>query len=122
MMTTTEVANRYYELAKQNNWPQILDELCSPDLVNKEPEHVTARGLQPITTGLAAIKAKGIANRQKIEAVHSQYCSAPLVAGNFFTVMLGRDVTFKEMPRMNKEEIAVFEVVEGKIIMEQFFY
>jgi hypothetical protein len=122
MMTTTEVANRYYELAKANNWPQILDELCSADLVNKEPEHVTARGLQSITSGLDAVKAKGIANREKIEAVHSQHCSAPLVAGNFFTVILGRDITFKGMPRMNKEEIAVFELKDGKIITEQFFY
>jgi hypothetical protein len=121
-MTTTEVANRYYELAKENNWPQILDELCSAYLVNKEPDHVIARGIQPVTTGLDAIKAKGIANRAMIEAIHSQYCSVPLIAGNFFTVILGREVTFKGQPRMNKEEIAVFELKDGKIILEQFFY
>ena len=122
MMTTQEVANRYYELAKQNKWPEILDELCSADLVNKEPEHVTARGIQPVTTGLEAIKAKGIANREMIEAIHSQHCSEPLVAGNFFTVVLSRDVSFKGMPRMTREEIAVFELKDGKIIVEQFFY
>jgi len=121
-MTTQQVANRYYELAAQNNWPAILDELCSANLVNKEPEHVTARGIQPVTTGLEAVKAKGIANREMIEAVHSQHCSAPLVAGNFFTVVLSRDVTFKGMPRTTKEEIAVFEINDGKIISEQFFY
>lgn len=121
-MTTTEVASRYYELAKQSKWPDILDELCSSDLMNIEPEHVSARGIQPVTTGLDAIKAKGIANREKIEAIHSQHCSEPLVAGNFFTVVLSRDVTFKGMPRMTKEEIAVFEIKDGKIIMEQFFY
>ena len=121
-MTTQEVASRYYELAKENNWPEILDELCSPDLVNKEPEHVTARGIQPITSGIDAIKAKGVTNRAMIEAVHNQYCSAPLVAANFFTVVLSRDVTFKGQPRLNKEEIGVFEVKNGKIITEQFFY
>jgi hypothetical protein len=122
IMTTTEVANRYHELATENKWPQILEELCSPALVNKEPEHVVSRGIQPVTTGLDAIKAKGIANRTMIEAVHSQYCSAPLVAGNFFTVVLSRDVTFKGQPRMNKEEIGLFELKDGKIIVEQFFY
>ena len=121
-MTTTEIANRYYQLAKENNWPQILDELCSANLVNKEPEHVLARGLQPVTTGLDAVKAKGIASRAMIEALHSQFCSAPLVAGNYFTVILSRDVTLKGQPRMNKEEIAVLEVQDGKIITEQFFY
>ena len=122
MMTTQEVANRYCELAKQNNWPEILEELCSIDLVNKEPEHVAARGIQPTTIGLDQVKAKGIKNREMIEAVHSLHCSAPLVAGHFFTVTLSRDVTFKGMPRMMKDEIALFEVKESKIIVEQFFY
>ena len=122
MMTTQQVASRYCELAKQNKWPEILDELCSHDLVNKEPEHVAARGIQAITKGLSEVKAKGEANRAKIEAIHSQQCSEPLVAGNFFTVVLSRDITFKGMPRMSKEEIAIFELKEGKIIGEQFFY
>jgi len=121
-MTTQEVANRYCELAKQNKWPEILDELCAEDLVNKEPEHVVSRGIPPVTTGLANVKAKGIANREKIEELHSQHCSEPLIAGNFFTVMLSRDVTFKGRPRMSVEELAVFELKDGKIISEQFFY
>jgi len=121
-MTTQEIANRYCQLAKENNWPAILDELCSQDLVNKEPRHVIERGITVITKGLDNIKTKGIANREKIEAIHSQHCSAPLVAGNFFTVVLSRDITFKGRPRTNLEEIAMFEIKEGKIIVEQFFY
>ena len=121
-MTTHEVATRYCELAKQNKWPDILNELCGEGLVNKEPEHVTTRGIQPVTKGLAEIKAKGIKNREMIEEIHSQHCSDPLVAGNFFSVTLSREVTFKGMPRMMKDEIAVFEVKDGKIIVEQFFY
>jgi hypothetical protein len=122
MTSTQEVASRYCELAKQNKWPEILEELCSNDLVNKEPGHVAQRGIQPITEGLEKVKAKGIKNREMIEAVHSQHCSSPLIAGNFFTVTLSRDVSFKGMARMIKDEIAVFEVKEGKIIVEQFFY
>jgi len=122
IMTTQEVANRYCELAKQNKWTEILDELCAGDLVNKEPEHVITRGIQTTTKGLEEIKAKGVANREKIEAIHSQHCSAPLVAGNFFTVELSRDITFKGRPRMNLEELAIFELRDGKIISEQFFY
>jgi hypothetical protein len=122
MITTQQVANRYCELAKQNKWPEIMNELCSHDLVNKEPEHVASRGVQTVTKGVGEVKAKGEANRAKIEAIHSQRCSEPLVAGNFFTVVLSRDITFKGMPRMNMEEIAIFELKEGKIIAEQFFY
>ena len=121
-MTTTAIAKKYAELANQSKWEQILDELCAPELVNKEPEHVASRGLQPITSGVDNIKAKGNKNREMIEAMHSQFCSEPLVAGNFFTVALSRDVTFKGMPRGIKEELALFEVKDGKIISEQFFY
>jgi hypothetical protein len=122
ILTTQEVANRYCELAKQNKWTEILNELCSQDLMNSEPEHAAARGIQTITKGLDEVKAKGEANRQKIEEIHSQHCSAPLIASNFFSVALSRDITFKGRPRMNLEEIAIFELKEGKIISEAFFY
>jgi limonene-1,2-epoxide hydrolase len=35
---------------------------------------------------------------------------------------MGRDVTFKGKPRMQLDEVAVFEVKDGKIVLEQFFY
>jgi hypothetical protein len=121
-MTTQEIANRYYELASQNKWEEILNELHDENVLCQEPEHAALRGVQVITKGREAIKAKGRANRERIEAIHSQHCSEPLVAGNFFTVVLKREVTFKNMPRMNAEELCVFEVKDGKIISEQFFY
>jgi hypothetical protein len=121
-MTTQEIANRYHELANQSKWTEILDELHDDNVVCQEPEHVTLRGFQVITKGREAVKAKGMANRERIETIHSQYCSEPLVAGDFFSVVLKRDVTFKNMPRRNLEEVCVFQVKDGKIILEQFFF
>jgi hypothetical protein len=121
-MTTLQVASRYYELAKENKWSDIVDELYSQDIVNREPAHAAAMGIPTLTTGLDAVKAKSKARREMIETLHSQYCSAPAVGGTFFSVSMGRDITFKGRPRMNLEEIAVFEVKNGKIISEQFFY
>ncbi len=121
-MKTQEVANRYYELSKQNKGMEIMNEFYSQDIVNKEPEHAIAMGIQTITKGLDAVKAKGKARLEMIEQVHSHYCSQPVVCGNFFSVVLRRDLTMKGKPRMNLEEIAVFEVKEGKIVSEQFFY
>ncbi len=121
-MTTQEVANRYYELACQSKWIEIQDELHDDDVICQEPEHAALRGVQVITKGRDAVKAKSIANREMIETLHSQYCSEPIVAGNFFILELKRDVTFKNKPRMNLEEICVFQATEGKIILEQFFY
>ena len=121
-MTTQEIANRYYELASQGKWTEIQDGFHADNVISQEPEHAASRGVQVITKGKEAIKAKSVANRQKIEAVHSQYCSEPTVAGDFFTVVLKRALTFKNGPRMDTEEICVFQVKEGKIVLEQFFY
>ena len=121
-MTTQEVANRYYELATQARWVELQNELHHEEVLCQEPEFVAQLGIPVLTKGKAAVQAKGAANREKMEALHSQFCSEPLVAGNFFSVVLKRDVTFKGQPRALKEEVGVFHVKEGKIISEQFFF
>jgi len=121
-MTTQELAKRYYELASQSKWIEIQDGLYDEHVLSQEPEHAALRGVQVITKGRDALKAKGVAHREMIETVHSQYCSEPLIVGNFFSVVLKRDVTYKNKPRMETEEIGVFEVRDGKVVSEQFFY
>jgi limonene-1,2-epoxide hydrolase len=79
-------------------------------------------GIPTITKGLAAVKAKTKARNEMIAEIHGDFCSEPLVAGNFFSVVLGRDITLKGKRRINLQEIGVFEVKGGKIVSEQFFY
>lgn len=122
VMTTQDVANRYKELEKTGNWMAIQDELYSPDVVSIEPAHAAAMGMQTITNGLNAIKAKAAAWNAGIEEMHGGYCSEPVVGGNFFSVAMGMDCTMKGAGRMKMEEIAVFEVKDGKIVQEQFFF
>ena len=121
-MTTQEIANRYYELASQSKWIEIQDELHDENVLCQEPEHVALRGIQTLTRGKEAVKAKSIANREMIETIHDQFCSEPIVAGDFFSVALKRDVSFKNKPRMKLEEIGLFQVKGGKIVSEQFLY
>ncbi len=121
-MTTQEVANRYYELASQSKWIEIQEELHDDNVVSQEPEHAASRGVQITIQGREAVRAKTMANREMIEAIHSQSCSEPIVEGNFFSLGLKRDVTYKNRPRVQLEEICVFQVKEGKIVSEQFFY
>lgn len=121
-MTTQEVANQYYELVNQNKQEQIINEFYSQNIVNREPEHIAVMGFPVITKGLDAVKAKSRARKEMIEQIHSGYCSEPVVCGNFFSVVLRRELTMKGKPRMSLEEIAVFEVKEGRIVSEQFFY
>ena len=55
--------------------------------------------------------------------VHSSEISEPLVYGNHFAIKYTLDSTMKESgQRMQMGEIAVYEVHDGKITREEFFY
>jgi len=118
-MTTQEVANRFNELAQQGKWMEIQDELYSDDADSIEPPH--AQGLQSVK-GRDALTQKAKQFEASVEEMHGGYSSEPIVAGNHFAVAMGMDATFKGMGRMKMDEIAVYEVKDGKIVKEQFFF
>jgi hypothetical protein len=119
VMTTQDVAKRFYALAKESNWHQILDELYSTDAKSIEPSH--SKDL-PSASGLDNLKAKGKQWDSMIEESHGGFCTEPLVAGNYFTCTMGADLTMKDQGRVTMEEVAVYEVKDGKIVCEQFFF
>jgi hypothetical protein len=121
-MTTQETAAHYHELANQRKFIEIQDTLYDENVVCEEPEKAASMGMPIFTNGRDAIKAKGIARRATIETVHSYTCSEPIVAGEFFSVVLKQEVTFKGKPRITLEEIGIFHVKNHKIVKEQFFY
>ncbi len=117
-MTTQEVANRFNELAQQGQFEEILKELFSQDAKSIEPAGAPFAPAE----GLEAIIAKGKTWNESVEEMHGGYTGAPIVAGNFFACTMGMDVTVKGQPRMSMDEVALYEVKDGKIISEQFFY
>lgn len=118
-MTTQEVANRFYALSQEGKFDVILDELYGQDAKSIEPANVT--WLKSVS-GLDKIKEKGIEWNNNIEEMHGGYTLEPQVAGNFFTCVMGIDVTMKGRPRTKIDEVAVYEVKDGKIVTEQFFF
>ena len=118
-MTTKDVANRFHQLAQSGQWNQIQDELFAEDAVSIEPEH--SAGLKTVK-GMDAVRQKGKEFEESVEEMHGGFSNAPIVAGNYFAVAMGMDVTMKGMGRMQMDEIAVYEVKNGKIVKEQFFY
>ena len=48
--------------------------------------------------------------------------SEPVVAGNWFSVGMTLDVTYKGRGRTKLDEICLFRVRDSKIVREQFFY
>ena len=117
-MTTQEIANRLVALCSQGQNAQAYKELFATDAVAIEPEIYPNRE----TKGLDALLGKMEGFRQMLETYHGGSISEPIVAGNFFSVQMSMDVTFKGQPRRTEEEICVYEVKDGKIVKEQFFF
>jgi hypothetical protein len=117
-MTTQEVANRFYELAQQGQFDTIQKELFATNVKSIEPAH---SGWQPVE-GLDKVIEKGKQWHNSVEEMHGGYTNQPQVAGNFFTCTMGMEVTMKGQPRMKLDEVAVYEVRDGKIVLEQFFF
>ena len=118
-LTTAEVAAKFNQLSKEGNWDKIQDELYAENAVSIEPPN--SPGMQSVE-GLAAIKQKGKMFNEMVEEMHGGYSTDPVVAGNHFSVGMGMDVTMKGSGRMKMDEIALYEVKDGKIVKEQFFY
>jgi hypothetical protein len=119
-MTTKEVAKRYYELIQMHQYEQIQNELYTVDAVSIEPENDT--NLPLVVTGIENLRQKEGLFFSQVEAMHGSYMSEPVVSTFFFSMMTGMDVTMRGKQRKKKEQICVFEVRNGKIIKEQFFY
>ena len=117
--TTQEVANQFHELAQTGQWEKIQTELYAENAESIEPPN--SPGLVSVK-GLDAIKQKGQQFNEMVEEMHGGYSNEPIVAGNHFAVLMGMDVTMKGAGRMKMDEIAVYEVKDGKIVKEQFFY
>ena len=118
-MTTQEIASRLYELCSQGQYDQAQKELYALDAISMEPTH--AQGMQTVQ-GIENIIKKGDEFMASVEEMHGGSVGQPIVAGNHIAMTISIDATYKGMGRMAMEEIAVYEVKDGKIVKEQFFY
>jgi len=118
----TQIANFLAEQCRNKNFRAVMERFYADNIVSVEP--ITMPGqTSPITEGLSAV----LAMSQHWEAdneVHSCTVSQPIITGSHFAVTMQLDVTCKSMgnARFTMEEIAVYEVQNGKIVRQQFFY
>ena len=119
VMTTTEVASRFNELAKEEKWFEIQDELFSDNVRSIDPQDSS---YFKYAEGKAAVRKKGEEFVEKVEAAHRRHTSEPIVAGNHFAVAREVDITVKGFGRIQINEVMLYEVKDGEIISEQFFY
>ena len=119
-MTTAEIANQIVTLCRAGKFKEAAQSLYSPDIVSVEAGAPPGQSRE--TKGLQAVLGKSEwweANHE----VHSSKVEGPLVAGPHFAVVFRFDVTHKpDRKRFQMEEVAVYEVKDGKIAREEFFY
>jgi hypothetical protein len=119
VLTTQEVATRFHELAQQEKWFEIQDEFFSENVRSIDPTHSPYFGY---AEGRAAVRKKGEDFVKRIQAVHSAHTTEPLVTGNHFVVGREIDITVQPHGRIQLNQIMLYEVKDGQIILEQFFY
>ncbi len=117
-MMTSQIADRLVELCRKGQFQAAQTELFAEDAISVEPDGAPV----DVAVGLAAIQDKGRDFMASVEQMHGIVISEPVVAGNFFTVSMALDTTFKGRGRVTMEELCVYEVDDGKIVTEQFFY
>ena len=118
-LTIQEVVTRFMELAREDRWFDIQDELFSEDVKSIDPPH------SPYfknAEGKANVRRKGEDFVKQVEAGHRRYTSEPLMVGNHFAVGREVDITHQKFGRIQINEIMLYEVRDGKIVSEQFFY
>ena len=118
-MTTQDVATRFNELAKQEKWFEIQDEFFSDNVRSIDPPNSPYFGY---AEGKAPVRKKGEEFVKRIEAVHRTYTTEPVVGGNHFAVGREVDITVQGFGRIQINQVMLYEVKNGQIISEQFFY
>jgi hypothetical protein len=117
--TTHEVAARFNQLAQKEKWFEIQDELFAENVKSVEP--VNSPWFK-YAEGKGPVRKKGEDWVKRIEAAHSRYTSEPIVAANHFVVSREVDITVQGFGRIQINELMLYEVKDGKIVLEQFFY
>lgn len=117
-MNTWGVAKKWKEMCEKGQNLECINELYADNIISKE---------MPGVPGDVIIGKQNVWNKSKawidnVENIHTSSISNPLVAGNFFTAKMDFDCTFKDKGRQKTQEVCVYEVIEGKIISEQYFY
>ena len=119
VMTTQEVAARFKELAQQEKWFEIQDELFADNVKSVEPANSPFFKNEE---GKATVRKKGEDWESRVKEAYKLSTSEPVVAGKHFSVARETDIMVEGIGRVYINEIMLYEVKDGQIILEQFFY
>ncbi len=117
---TATVARELVALCSAGRNFDAIDKFYSPDIVSIE-----ASGSEEMPAemhGIDAIRGKNQWWAENNE-IHSAKVTGPFIGDRQFAVKYDFETTFKPSgQRMEMTEMALYDVADGKIVREQFFY
>ncbi len=121
-MTTKEVANKLVNYCREGKNVEAINELYAENVVSHEPQQEGDEYWQRIK-GKDKVHQKTKEFMESVAEIHSSKISEPAIADGHFSCSMDMDITFKdERGRSKISEICVYEVKDGKITNESFFY
>ena len=117
-MTTQEVAEKLVQYCREGKNIDAINELYADNIVSREQPGIP----HELSQGKNEVLGKNNEWYQSVAEIHSANISDPVVTGNLIAVAMEMDVTYKNRGRNQMNEIALYEVENGRIVKEQFFY
>ncbi|NNM32368.1 MAG: nuclear transport factor 2 family protein [Gemmatimonadetes bacterium] len=119
-MSVQEVANGVIGMCREGQNLAAIDKFYAQDIVSVEP--VGSPEMPAEMNGIDAIRGK---NQWWVEnhEVHNAVVEGPYLGENGFTAYFNYDVTHKPSgQRIQMQEMAKYDVKNGKVVREEFFY
>ena len=118
--STSTIANELVNLCRQGRNDDAIDRFYSRDIVSIES--VGTPEMPAEMKGIDAVRKKNDWWTENNE-VHVVQVNGPFVGDDQFAVQYTFDTTFKPTgQRTQLSEMALYQVKDGKIVQEQFFY
>lgn len=120
-MTVADIAHELVALCREGRYMEAIEKLYGDDVVSVEPiDHGPTMPAR--IEGKDAVRAKNIAWTEASES-HGLKVDGPYVGGSQFAVRFHIDATSKATGRRAQvTEMALYTVLGGKIVMEEFYY
>ena len=114
------IGQELVDLCRQGRNGEAIERFYSRDIVSVEPSGTPEMPAQ--TKGIDAVNTKHKWWTENME-VHSATVKGPFVGDGAFAVHYDYDTTFKPAgQRSTMREMALYEVKDGQIVREEFFY
>ena len=118
-MSIQTIGNRLVTLLREGKFESIYDELFDAERVR----HIEPQSPHfPEVVGVTAIKAKDAAMSEGIAGVNSMTVGDPIFSKDYFAIPYQISLALKDGQEMQLDEIILYQVENGKIVLEQFFY